>query len=901
MKPKRAWRGWLRRGALVAAACAGGVASFASSPPADSFAIDSEAQYLLDVNIRQLRLGDGVRGYPTPQGSCLLLGDMITVLDLPITVDLKARTAAGWAFRESHILKVDRRNRTVSFGMSSEVLDPAAIRDSPDGWCVDSAALGRWLGIAVKVSPFASVVTLASADKLPVELSRERAMRAKHLKPAALPLEGLPQVKLAYRMWRAPALDFIVSAGATWEARSGLRVDRRASVRAAGEIAHLSYDATVASGRHRALGSVRVKAFRSDPDGGLLGPLNATHFAVGDVPGPTSRLVAGGAGRGVEVTNRPLFNAAAFDRTRFEGDLAPGWEAELYRNGQLLAFAKGDGAGRYRFEDVQLDYGENRFEIVTYGPQGQQRARVETINIGQSHVPPGDSWYWIGANQPGSDLLGLVGEDPQVDRDPALDRVAIPTVQAAASIEHGLDKRTSVAALAATMLVGDEKLTFVEGSVRRSVGPALVEVAAARQSGGGIALRGSALARVGAVNFAAEAVSLENFFYQGRFEDRLRDGRLSASVPVATGKVPLLLQGDVRYSDRDDRQTTRAGARLSASLNRVHLTGGVEWERQRIPAAATVDRFDLTALASGRIGPVRVRGSSRWEVAPQSRLRNAEVSGYWSASDTADWEVGVGYEALGRRTRGRISHIRRFNALAAAASIEASTDGAIAVGLNLNFSLDGSRRGFHPVRDPLANVGQVRARIFRDDNDNGQRDLNERFEEGAMLTAGTALALEPSGTNGVAAANGLVAYRPVSIGIDASSLGNPALTPRHALQVIVPRPGVTATIDIPLVGAGDIEGALVKNDGSGFEGLDLELFDRQGRTVATARTDYDGFFLFERIPYGDYGFRLTAASAVAARLAPSFAVRGAVSGDKPVARIGSIEVTPAAKIAYADQ
>ena len=55
------------------------------------FAVDAESQYLLDVNIRQLRLGEGVRGYPTPEGSCLLLGDMVTVLDLPVKVDLAAQ------------------------------------------------------------------------------------------------------------------------------------------------------------------------------------------------------------------------------------------------------------------------------------------------------------------------------------------------------------------------------------------------------------------------------------------------------------------------------------------------------------------------------------------------------------------------------------------------------------------------------------------------------------------------------------------------------------------------------------------------------------------------------------------------------------------------------------------
>ena len=228
----RLLRSLIGRATLLALAGAGAVASSAEAPR--PFAIDSESQYLLDVNIRQLRLGEGVRGYPTPEGSCLLLGDMATVLDVPITVDLAARTASGWAFREDHRLHVDAARRTVRFGTKSEALDPAAVRETAEGWCVDSGTLARWLGVGIKVSPYSSIVTVETEAKLPVELARERAMRATHLKkPAAFPLEGLPQVKLAYRMWRAPALDFIVSAGVTYEAGSGARVDRRASIRAA--------------------------------------------------------------------------------------------------------------------------------------------------------------------------------------------------------------------------------------------------------------------------------------------------------------------------------------------------------------------------------------------------------------------------------------------------------------------------------------------------------------------------------------------------------------------------------------------------------------------------------------------------------------------------------------------
>ena len=164
-----------------------------------------------------------------------------------------------------------------------------------------------------------------------------------------------------------------------------------------------------------------------------------------------------------------------------------------------------------------------------------------------------------------------------------------------------------------------------------------------------------------------------------------------------------------------------------------------------------------------------------------------------------------------------------------------------------------------------------------------------------MLTASTALALEPSGKDGIASANGLTAFRPVAIGIDASSLSDPSLAPRHALQVVVPRPGVTARLDIPLIGAGAIEGALVNDAGSGFEGLDLELIDAQGRTVATARSDYDGFFLFERIAYGSYRIRLAAPSASAARVSPSIDAQPTLSPASPVARLGTVRLRPVSR------
>ncbi len=904
--------GWMR-GAFAswALAAAGAVAAWAASPVNPGWTANSDDQYLLDVNIRQLRLGDGVRAYQTPEGTCVVFGDFLTTLDVPMKIDLAAKRASGWAFREENRIDIDQAAGTVRYGDKQEHIAPGTVRETPEGWCVETAALGRWFNLGVKPVTAGSILLLESEAKLPVELARERELRSAHIHPASLPLESLPHVRLPYRLWRAPALDFIVSAGVTYTASKGTRVDRRASVAAAGEIAQLSYDATMTSDSKGRPQSLRLRAYRSDPDGQLLGPLQATHFAVGDVQGLTSRLISGSSGRGAEITNRPLFNPVAFDRTRFEGELPPGWDAELYRNSELLAFSRSDGSQRYVFNDVALVYGDNRFEIILYGPQGQQRSRVEEINVGDSQVPAGKTWYWAGVSQPGRTLLGhLVGRDdgggpPGLIRSGESrgeDDFRQPDVQAAVQVEHGLDKRTSVGLLATMMLANNEKLTFVEGSVRRSIGPALVEAAVARDSRGGLAARAQAVARLGAANVSVDALITDGFTINGRREDRYRDVRVSLDTPLRIGPQRFAVHGDLRMIDRGavDR-TLNASGRLSTNINGFNLTSLVNWQhRLSSIAPPQPDKLDVGLIGTGRVGNVRVRGEAVWDVRPDRRFRTAELSAYWSASDRADWEGAIAYDAAAHRGRARLSHIHRFNSIAAAASVEAGTDGSFAAGINLNFSLDSSAGAFKLTSQRLASTGTVEARVYRDLNDNGVRDGAEPWEAGASITTGQRVSEDVSNKQGVVRVGGLQPFSPIAVGIDTTTLADPSLAPRKALQVIVPRPGVAAKLEIGLVGAGDIEGALVKDDGRGFEGLDVELLDDSGKVVSITRSDYDGFILFERVAYGRYTLRLKADSAKSAGVAADIGKIIEIGPDHNVIRLGAIRIANSPRIALSE-
>jgi len=893
-------RKWLRRlAALAALGCTAAVGAFGAVgasasipaiPVASGWTADSDDQFLLDVRIRQLRLGEGVRAYATPEGTCIVFGDFLNTLDVPMKIDLAAKKASGWAFKEANRISIDLASQVATYHGKTEPIAPGTVRETPQGWCVEAKALTRWFGIGVKPMTSGSVVLLESEAKLPVELAVERQLRAAQLKPAKFDLSTLPQVRLPYRMWRAPALDFVVSGGVTYRARDGVKVDRHTSVYAAGEIATLSYDAQFSTTDKGIPNSLRLRAYRSDPDGGLLGPLKATHFGFGDVAGLDSRLTGSSvSGRGVVVTNRPLFAQSAFDRTRFEGDLPSGWDAEIYRNGELLAFAKPTADQRYRFEDVQLLYGENRITIVLYGPQGQIRNREETINVGQDNVPPGKTWYWAGANQPGRDLVSF--EHPPDD-------ASRPKAQAAVSIEHGLDERTSVGALARMMLVDDQRLTFVEGTVRRSIGQAMVEVGVAGDSSGGKAARAQFLAKFGSVNVSAEALAANDFHLRGNRPESLREYRFALDAPLRLGRTVLPAHADVHLTDRlDGSRQLDAAARLAANIDRFNLATDLKYRKQYLRSGpAPPGELNLALIGAGRVGQVRLRGSTSFDIAPRARFRTAELSAYWSASDNVDWEGGLTYDAAAHRGRARITHIRRLNSMAIAVTGEAATDGSLALGLNLNFSLDPGG-GMRLSRQPLAAAGAVNALVYRDLNDNGVRDPAEPLEKGALVTTGRRLSDRATDARGAVLVGGLATFTPVTVGIDESSLADPMLVARKALQVVVPRPGVPASVEIGLVGGGDVEGAIVKSGGLGFEGLDLELVDGAGKLVASTRTDFDGFFLFERVPYGDYHIRLSRDSAEAVGLARELGVRVSVSAAKSIVRLGSIHVEPPPRVA----
>jgi len=855
----------------------------------DGWSPNEDDSWLFDMRSGQYRLGDGVRGYQTPQGICVDLGDVVLALDLAVRVDKKLRRATGWVFDERRSLAIDRDAGEVRAGSQSFRLTATTIRDTPAGWCVELASLNEWLGVPLAADLSNAVLRIDSKDKLPFQLAAERRARAASIRPqAAFDLASLPQAARPYQAWAMPSVDVVASAGVVSDKRGGSYVQGRYEIFAAGEVAGQSFDARLSSDNEGVPDSLRMRLYRTDPQGRLLGPLRATHYGLGDVSLLSTGIVAASApGRGAVLTNRPIERPDAFDKTTFRGDLPGGWDAELYRNGQLLAFTSPNGDGRYEFVDVPLQYGANRFEIVLYGPQGQIRREIRQVQVGMDSIPPQQTWYWAGFAQENADLIEFGNQ-----RRGAFRRGWRGTM----GIERGLDTRTSGAAYFHSLMIENIRYNYGEVALRRSIGPTLLEVGGSYADNGGVAARASWLAAFGETYVRADAMRGWGGFVSDRLINNI-NGITSVSIDqsVKLGRTVLPLHFDVRHVERwSGVDSLEASARASASFRALTFTGQLDWSRTKVPVGPDPpDNLSASLLANARIGRVRVRGEARFALSGANADSRMTLIGEWAGRGDAEWRTELGYDRGLDRARAGLGYTRRFNKLQLTGFGEVASDGSVAASLALAFSFGPkSNGGWRVSSEKLASRGQVVAEVWMDENGDGVRQPGETALPDVPLTAGNAFVDAATDRAGFGAIDGLEPFRPVMIGIDAGSLPDPYVQPALPGVVVTPRPGVATRVLLPMAAAGEIEGVLRRDGGNPVEGLSVELVDAEGRLRATTITEFDGYFLFEGVAYGRYTVRPGKASAAALRLDGALVLSAAPGKAMPRVRLGTVALKP---------
>lgn len=884
---------WLRRGAVAIAAAAAACALGAGPARAEGWQPGDDDALLLELHSGNYRIGDTLRGYQTPQGVCVDFADLIQALDLPVRLDKKSRRATGWLFAEEQKLVIDRDANTVQSKNAIAPIAPTAIRDTPEGWCIDVAALSTWLGVRLRPDLSNLALVLESERPLPAIEAIQRKSRAARLsrpKDNSFDLAALPQADAPYRRWRSPSIDMQIQAQGSSHAPMMVQTEALAS----GEIIGLSYAMRVAASDGLTPSTLRIGLYRNDPSARLLGPLRATRIAVGDVESPPTALAAQSAfGRGGLVTNRPLNLPARFGTTTLRGALPAGWDAELYRNGELRSYQSDRGDGRFEFTEVELDLGDNDFDVVLYGPQGQVRHLRSNLPVGAESLPAGHTWYWAGALEDGRDLIGLAGKpgDP------------LTGWRWGAGIERGLNRRTTMGLSYNSAVFGRRRAHYLEAVLRRSVGPLLVELSAAQQHGAGRAWRAETIGRLGGLRVAAHLVWVDGAFDSeqlGAQQRREYDLRLGGTLhlggwrlPVQAGMRQTLSRRGLRITEVLTHGSFRIGrAALTAELLRRAVAGNAD-----LALALGEERgWAASLIGSAALGRSHLRGQAEFGISgSRPGFRRAQVVVDAPLDDRSSLRGSLDIGGQANSQTCSLGYVRQFHSFALRAEGRIDNHGQIGAGLTLAFSLgpDPVDGGWRLSRERLAEQGQASIEVYRDDNDDGLRQAAEPAIAGVRVEAGFRHGDIPTNAAGRTRIDGLYPYVPVLVSIDADSLPDPLLRPKGLGVVVTPRPGVATAVSLPLTPTGELEAVLLGADAQPLGGVGVELTDPEGRPLYQTTSDFDGYILFDTIPYGQYRLRIDARQAAALGLSAQFGPLVRIDQQRPSVRLGRVVLTAA--------
>ncbi|MDB5929312.1 MAG: hypothetical protein JWR60_1019 [Polaromonas sp.] len=724
---------------------------------------------------------------------------------------------------------------------------------------VSSELLSRWLPIDFEVAMSSQQLRVNPREKLPLQERLERERAGKRLRgagPERLEDPGYPRDIAPYQWLDRPFIDqtFGVdarSAPGSRQVNAAYTAYLTADVLGMEGAAYISSSNSNGSSSDRPSSDWRMTLGRNDPDAGLLGPLRARSFSLGNilVPSVANVMTSSGTGRGVSVSNRPLDQPTSFDRQSLRGDLPPGWDVTLYYNEALMGFQASRADGLYAFDDLPLSFGRNEFLLVFNGPLGQMRNERKNFLLDQSIVKPGEFLYSLAEHRADT------GERRSVAR---FDMGLTPAIAASVGLVRMPRPLASQGGLQ-----DSQTRSYAQLGLRGYSEWAIVSSELTFGQGGMLADLGLK------TRVAGFSVDLQHIQIQGDFDSdvfstsgnpiKMRDKLrvLGTLAPPGLPRMPVALEVQ-RELLKSGETHDMASGRLSVMYAGTSATNALSW--QRAGGAASI--YGSLQL-SRRMAGIGLSGQMGYSLKPEARLD--------SLAFTADRNLNSGYRVnagllhafAGRTTLVSGGVSKNFGRFALAVSGSYSSQRDLAVGLQLFVALGRKPRTGEWFADavPMAGMGAVSARAFVDGNLNGIRDPHEELvpNAGFIINSGGRHPAR-SAEDGTAFIGRLPPGRYTDIALDPATLEDPLWKPHTEGVRVLPRPGLVQMLEFPVVSTSELDGTVYLVGDKGRRGIGdamVELVNSQGAVLMSTPSSSDGFYLLRQVLPGRYTLRIS--------------------------------------------
>lgn len=809
---------------------------------------------LLTEGDQQIVLDPGMIVYMEGDDVLVPLGAFAKLLEFQISVDTREGTAKGWFIGQENTFDLAPPYDAVRIGGKSRNI-AGLIEPHKDDIYISQKLLSEWFPLDLTLNFNQLRLYMKTDVDLPFQQRAKRQAKwesAAIRQRSAIPGKDGPVVQLPYKLFSPPVVEMShgVNFNKTGSDQSALSDH---SFNAEGDLlgmnGRLSMAYRLSSSEREEIDNIQFNLSKENYNGGLLGPLSATQYELGDVTVHSFPLAGGGGrGRGVSLDNAPYNFVRDPDNFRIEGFAPVDWDVEVYQDQNLLNFQKIRADGRYSFTALPLREGFNLFRIVLYGPNGEREERFERFFLGQDMVEKGKFIYEMSALQSSTPLLD-VSLNPPDETSHTLSLLG----------EYGLTNNLSVNSGFYRGPAGAGSLEGFGAGLRMSAASTFSQLNTFFDNSG---------AR--SVSFDVRGNMTKDFsFSLGRtlhldYEPNIRGtkeesfARSAWLFNITPGNISSLSFELREERSDDDVEKDSFNNRFSTGLYGMNLSNELEYTKYDDGRDDTFTG-ELTLRKNTEIGTVR--GRLVYDLGDEADLTQADVETQTNVTkdlflttqlttllgDSELTTIGAGVDW--RLDTCRIS----FNS-----TINDERD--VTASLRLIYNLiPNSLKGDYSItgRTEDINAGRLVLRPFVDANQNGVMDGDEKTLAGISFRntlRGTTSAL--TGKDGTVVLGGISPRMVNPVMLEAKTLPDIYMVAGVDSINILGKSGISGPVDYPVRQLGEINGRLIFFDGNNEEvslsDVTIVLVDSTGKEVAKALTEYDGYYSFPSLQMGTY-------------------------------------------------
>lgn len=843
----------------------------APAPAKAQIEIDELEELILSVQVGRYLLSDGVLAYQYQDRYYLPVIALSESFRFFTDPDLSRGAISGWAGTEDNTYTLDTQRGELIVRGRRETLDDTAVLPADlvgtDDIYVQQEVLARIWPINAAVNlPALSLDVLVDEDaaKLPFMQRIERTAKRKMAEArkeikAAEKAKDFTYIPNPYRPIGKPVVDAETRFGYD---TLGKRLINNSTLSGVMDLlwakADFSASASYNDGLLKGPDTVRLRLERQTTRDQPL-PLGLFSVEGGDTRVRHSPLIKGGtSGRGIGASSTDRRRSNEFDVITVEGTGPPGWEVEIYRNTELLEFGVIDARGEYRFEEIQLNFGNNQIRRILYGPQGQIREEVDNYTFGSNMQQPGEFNYSVGIVDAEKDLIRLRDDPGAASR--------IEGVAFSADAAYGINKFITAYSTLTTLPVKnnlgqDEVRDYATLGTAVSLPFGVTQIEAYKDVSRdsdidkkGHAVEGRFITDILGFKLNLRGALFRDFEspasgYGNGARDLEGDIRVQRNIQLPFAQLGLNLDYDYnRNIDKTDSESisfrqslSRGGARLANTIrfNRVNS------KLQGVTGQLT---------ASARIKKIRVRSNINYDIDPENRLSSFDGEVRYTPNQKFSAAVNAQHDFLNSVNGAGLQLTYDFDTFLGSLEGRWNEDTDFTFGLRASTSLGpyGSDGRYLMKSQRLTSISPAAARIFMDRDGDGVFSDGDEPVPDAEITVNRRRSRDKSDENGLVTALAGSNIEEADIEIERSTLLDPYHVPQFDGITTTLRPGSMPQFDLPIIETGAVDGTALYDDGRPLQGIRLELVDESGEIVSRTETAFDGFYTFEYVRPGNY-------------------------------------------------